>query len=236
MNNYKPYLLLIIGEILLILTFLLFGNVLQLDVLVLNIIVSSIIYFMFFSSFLFPLINLKDKTQSDIGFIGVNWFFIASYSFVAIAVMLYFNIVYKESGKFDNQLLIQAILFFFLLIGGFLSRKTTDKVSEVYQAQKIERNRVDELKKVTKALVLRTELMSDLTPEFKYNLNRLLENIRFISPSNNLDANEVDDKYIETISKIDAMLYTKENNKENIDIAFKQCAQYIQERKQLYSN
>ena len=236
MNNYKPYLLLIVGEILLIMSSLHFGNGLQKELLALNIVVSSIIYIMFFSSFLFPLINVKDKAQSDVGFIGVNWFFSAGYSLDSIAVMVYFNVLHKESGKLDVQLLVQAILFFFLLIGGFLSRKTANKVTEVYQEQKIERNRVDELKKVTKALVLRTELMSDLTPEFKYNLNRLLEDMRYLSPSNNFDANEVDEKYIQTIRRIDDMLYNKESNKENIDIALKQCAQFIKERKQLYSN
>jgi hypothetical protein len=236
MNNYKPYLLLIIGEILLIMSFLHFGDAVKRDVLLLNIIVSSVIYILFFSSFLFPLINRNDNAQSDIGLIGVNWFFSVGYSIAAIIVMLYFHSLNKEDGKFDSQLLIQAILFFGLLIGGFLARKSADKVSEVYQEQKIERNRVDELKKVTKSLVLRVELMSDLTPEFKYNLNRLLEDIRFISPSNNLDANEIDEKYIETIRRIDDMLYNKENNKENMDIALKQCAQFMKERKQLYSN
>ena len=236
MQNYKPYLLLIIGEILLILTFLHFGHGLQQDILVLNIIVSSVIYLMLFSSFLFPLINLKDKAQSDIGFIGVNWFFSAGYTLGAIVIMVYFNLLHKETGRFDNQLLVHAILFFLLLIGGFMSRKTADKVSEVYQEQKIERNQLDELKKATKNLVLRSELMSDLSPEFKYNLNRLLEDIRYLSPSNNLDANQLDEKYIETIRRIDDMLYNKENNKENMDVALKQCAQFLKERKQLYSN
>jgi hypothetical protein len=236
MQNYKPYLLLVIGEILLILTFLHFGHELKQDILVLNITVSSVVYLMLFSSFLFPLINLKDKSQSDIGFIGVNWFFSAGYTFIAIAIMVYFNILNKEAGKFENQLLIHAILFFLLLIGGFLSRKTADKVSEVYQEQKIERNKLEELKKSTKNLVLRVELMHDLSPEFKYNLNRLLEDIRFLSPSNNLDVNQLDEKYIETIRRIEDMLYNKENNKENMDIALKQCAQFLKERKQSYSN
>jgi len=236
MQNYKPYLLLVIGEILLILTFLHFGHELKQDILVLNITVSSVVYLMLFSSFLFPLINLKDKSQSDIGFIGVNWFFSAGYTFIAIAIMVYFNILNKEAGKFENQLLIHAILFFLLLIGGFLSRKTADKVSEVYQEQKNERNQLKEHKKATKNLVLRVELMHDLSPEFKYNLNRLLEDIRFLSPSNNLDVNHLDEKYIETIRRIDDMLYNKENNKENMDIALKQCAQFLKERKQSYSN
>ena len=236
MQNYKSYLLLVIGEILLILSFLHFGHELKQDVLVLNITVSSVIYLMLFSSFLFPLINLKDKSQSDVGFIGVNWFFSAGYTFVAIAIMVYFNQINKQAGKFENQLLIHAILFFLLLIGGFLSRKTADKVSEVYQEQKIERNQLEELKKATKNLVLRAELMSDLSPEFKYNLNRLMEDIRFLSPSNNVDANQLDEKYIETIRRVDDMLYNKENNKENMDIALKQCAQFLKERKQLYSN
>ena len=191
---------------------------------------------MLFSSFLFPLINLKDKAQSDIGFIGVNWFFSAGYILGAIVIMVYFNLLHKETGRFDNQLLVHAILFFLLLIGGFMSRKTADKVSEVYQEQKTERNQLDELKKATKNLVLRTELMSDLSPEFKYNINRLLEDIRYLSPSNNLDANQLDEKYIETIRRIDDMLYNKENNKENMDVALKQCAQFLKERKQLYSN
>ena len=65
----------IIGEILLIICFLQFGKKFPSDILTLNIVVSTIIYFLVFVDLLFPWINLKDKTQKQIGSIGLKWFF-----------------------------------------------------------------------------------------------------------------------------------------------------------------
>jgi hypothetical protein len=234
MNNSKSYLLLLLGEILLVVTFLYFGKNLTKDVLFLDITISSIIYLLIFSSFLTPLLDLKDKSQSRVGSLGVSWFFSSGYAIIAILLMYYFS-KHKEY-EFETQLLFQSILVFFLLIGAFISNRTNEKVAEVYFEQKKERDKVNDIQKATKRLASRIELMTNISPEIKYRVNKMVEELRFVSPTNNSDSYEIEMMYLSLLDKLDLMLINFESNKENIDLTIKQCDQLIKERKQVYSN
>lgn len=234
MNNSKSYLILLLGEILLVISFLYFGKNLDKNVLFLDIVISSIIYFLVFNSFLTPLLDLKDKSQSKVGSLGVSWFFSSGYAIIAILLMFYFS-KHKES-EFETQILAQSILFFFLLIGVFISNRTSEKVSEVYFEQKKERDKVNDIQNATKRLASRIELMTNVSPEIKYKVNKMVEELRFVSPTNNSDAYEIEMRYFSLLDKLDLMLLNIESNKENIDLTIKQCDQLIKERKQVYSN
>jgi hypothetical protein len=235
MKSYRPYLILLIGEFLLIFSFLHFGSNTPNNVLFLNICVSSIIYFLLSSSILFPILDLKEKAQSGVASIGINWFISIAYTICAIILMLFFSITKNQEYKIETQILIHFILLFFLLVGGFISNKASEKVAEVYHEQKLQRNNLIEIQNLTKKISSRIELMSEISPEFKFKVNKIIEDLRFISPSNSIDANDIENKLKAIIVRIDDMLYNYENNKENIKSTLVQCEQLIKERKQVYS-
>ena len=103
------YIALLGGEaIIIIAAFILFRGNLSDNILVLNIVVSSIIYGLFFVDILVPWINLGDKSQKKIGSLGVRWFFTWFYAITAIAVIILGNSVYE--WRFSLQIIIHLIL------------------------------------------------------------------------------------------------------------------------------
>ena len=222
------------GEALLIFCFLHFGKNVQSEILTLNIIVSTIIYCLVFVDALIPWINLKDKSQKQIGSIGLRWFFTFFYLIIAIGVMIIFNSV--KPIHYTNQIIIHGILFFLLLLGLFMAFSSSDKVREVYFEEKQNRDRIDEMKKVTKELQLKLDAMNNIPIEIINRINELQENLRYLSPSNNSDALVLESKFVEEIRMLSNCFSDNPLNIEIVISNIKNCERTYKERKQIFSN
>jgi len=236
MNTKRIFslLLALFGEALLIFCFLHFGKNIQSEILTLNIIVSTIIYCLVFVDALLPWINLKDKTQKQIGSIGLRWFFTFFYLILAIGVMIIFNSV--KPIHFTNQIIIHGILFFLLLLGLFMALSSSDKVREVYFEEKQNRDRIDEMKKVTKELQLKLDAMNDIPAEIVNRINELQENLRYLSPSNSSDSLGLESKFVEEMRVLSSCFLDNPLNFEKIISNIKNCERTYKERKQVFSN
>jgi len=236
MNAKKIFslLLVIFGEALIILCFLHFGRNVQTEILTLNIVVSSIIYCLLFIDIIVPWVNFKDKSQKTIGSIGLRWFFTFFYMLLAIGAMVVFNSV--KPIHFTNQIIIQGILFFFLLLGFFMAFSSSDKVREVYVEEKQNRDRVDEMKKATKEVQLKIDQMKNIPTDIINKLNDLQENLRFLSPCNNSNAYELEAKFVEEMRALNGCFFDIPLNLEKINDNIQNCNRTLKERKQVFSN
>lgn len=236
MNAKKIFslLLALLGEALIIFCFLHFGKNVQTEILTLNIIVSTIIYCLVFVDVIFPWVNLKDKSQKQIGSIGLRWFFTFFYLILAIGVMVIFNTV--KPIHFTNQIIIHGILFFLLLLGLFMAFSSSDKVREVYIEEKQNRDRIDEMKKATKELQLKLDAMNNIPPEIISRINELQENLRYLSPSNNNEALVLESKFVEEVKKLSNCFSDNPLNMEVVISNIKNCERTYKERKQVFSN
>jgi hypothetical protein len=236
MSSKKTFslLLALFGEALIIFFFLYFFKNTQIEVLILNIFVSTIIYCLLFADLIFPWVNLKDKTQKQIGSIGIRWFFTYSYLILAIGAMVYFN--NEKPTHFAYQLMIHGILLFIILLGLFISFSTSEKVSEVYFEEKENRDRIDELKKATKELILKVDSMSNIPSEIKTRINELQENLRYLSPTNNIESIRIESKFIEEVRALKNCFLDNPLNIEIINDNIKNCERTYKERKQIFSN
>ncbi len=236
MNTKRIFSLLIalFGEALLIFCFLHFGKNVQSEITTLNIIISTIIYCLFFVDALAPWINLKDKTQKQIGSIGLRWFFAFFYLILAVGVMIIFN--YVKPIHFTNQVIIHGILFFLLLLGLFMAFSSSDKVREVYFEEKQNRDRIDEMKKVTKELQVKLDAMNNIPAEIVTRINELQENLRFLSPSNSSDSMGLESKFLEEMKVLGNCFADTPLDMEKIISNIKNCERTYKERKQVFSN
>jgi hypothetical protein len=236
MNAKKIFslLLVIFGEALLILSFLHFGRNVQTEILTLNIVVSSIIYCLLFIDIIVPWVNFKDKSQKTIGSIGLRWFFTFFYTLLAVGAMVVFNSV--KPIHFSNQIIIQGILFFFLLLGYFMAFSSSDKVREVYVEEKQNGDRVDEMKKATKEIQLKIDQMKNIPTDIINKLNDLQENLRFLSPCNNSNAYELEAKFVEEMRALNGCFFDIPLNIEKINDNIQNCNRTLKERKQVFSN
>jgi hypothetical protein len=126
------WLLLLFGEAIIVAAFLLFGGGAEKSVFVMNIVVTSLVYFLIFWAFKAPWIDLRDKSGRQAGALGIRWLVTGLYALFAVAAMVCGALF---SLAFTVQLIIHAALLFLLLSGLSFSRHAADKVREVYRQQ-----------------------------------------------------------------------------------------------------
>ncbi len=226
--------LLILGEALVIFSFLHFGQNLETNIISLNIIISSIIYGLLFVDTIMPWIDLKDKSQKSIGSIGLLGFFTFFYMLFALCTMVYCNSL--NPIPFTSQLIIQGALLFFLFLGFLLTFNSSENVREVYMEESNNRERIDEMKKATKAVQLKLDQLKDIPNDVISNINSLQANLRFLSPCNSQDAILLENKFIDEMKTAYNCIFDIPFNFEKMNEIIQNCERTFQERKQAISN
>jgi hypothetical protein len=236
MNTKKiiSWLLLLFGEALIITAFILFRGDLADNILVLNIVISTIIYGLFFVDILVPWIDFKDKSQRRVGSIGVRWLVTWLYAIAAIAVMIIANIALEWT--FAAQLIVHGVLLFLLFLGLLGALHASDKVTQVYNIETANRNGIVEMKKAIIGLKDNINEASGLPENFVKRVNALEENLRFLSPTENNEAHELEQSFVETVHSIGFALTNYSLNEQQIENNLKKCERIYQNRKQVYSN
>ena len=230
-KSILSWLLLLFGEAILITAFILFRGNTPNEILVLNMVVSTIVYVLLFLNFRAPWIDLKDKSQKQVGAIGISWFVAWSYAIAAVAVMLL-----ASELSFNIQLIIHCVLLFFLLLGIFLVHHASDKVKEVYQIETTNRNPIVEMKKAMQNLKDKISETADLPDAFIQRINALEEGLRFISPTENSEAEEMERAFIQITNELRFAISDFSMNEEQITNNLKKLERTYQNRKNIYSN
>jgi hypothetical protein len=228
------WLLFLFGEAILIASFVLFRGETPDNILVMNIVVSTIVYALLFFNYRAPWIDLKDKSQKQIGAIGISWFVAWFYAIAAIVVMLAANLVLGLS--FTVQLIIHCVLLFFLVLGILLSLRASDKVAEIYQTETANRSGILEMKKAMRILKDKISETAGLPETFIQRVNSLEESLRFISPTDNSEAYELEYSFVETVNTVRFALNDYSLNAEQVENNLKKCERILYNRKQIYSN
>lgn len=236
MNTKKifSFLLLLFGEALIIVCFLHFGKNLSSEILILNIVVSSIIYLLWFIEKFVPMIDLKDKAQKEVGSLGLKWVFAILYAIFAISAMFVFNNV--KPVDVTTQIIIQTILFFFLLVGLYFVFYSSQKALSVFVGETMNRSHIDEMKKATKEVQLKLDQMTNIPAAVILKVNELYDNLRFISPTQNPDATNLERNYVNQIKAVHDCLFDSPLNFDKIMENIKNCERTYNERKQIFSN
>ena len=225
--------LFIFGEALIIICFLYFGRNFPQNILTLNIIVSSVIYLLYFSEIILPIGNFKDRSQRTIGSIGILWFFNNLYTILAIAGMIIFNAVYAIN--FNTQVIIHGILLFSLFLGFYFALSASQKVHDIFTAEDQNRSRLEEMKKITGNIQIRLAQLKDVPPAVTDRITALHENLRFISPNNQKDAVDLELNFTREIRLVQDDLFEMPVNYERITVNLQNCESIYKERKQMYS-
>jgi glucose dehydrogenase len=235
MNTKKifSFLLLLAGEALIIASFLIFGKNMSSGILLLNIVVTTIIYALFFIDILFPMVNFGDKSHKAIGSLGLRWLITGLYAIIAFVAMIVFN--YGTPTAISTQLIVHSILLFLLLLGLFGAMSSAQKVEAVYVEEKQTRNGIEEMKKATKKVQLKLEQIKEIPRNIIDNVNDLQEDLRYLSPCDNPDAYEMEVDFSNQMKAVNDILFITPIDNEQIAKQIESCKRIYRERKQLYS-
>jgi hypothetical protein len=233
LKNLYLILFLLLGEGIIIVSFNHFGRDVQPDILTSNIIVASVIFCLCAVELMNPIIDLNDETQADIGGIGIRWVFLFVFIFGSIAVMAYSLV--NNKTDFISFWLFESILLMVLILGLYFSKTVTEKVSQVYHEEKKLRSQLLEIKACIDDLKFVGQVEGKLNQDDQNALNELLENLRYLSPSNHAKAAE-----LEAAILLDLQLLKSELSKtvqiQNTKAILGRCDLMYKQRKQLYSN
>lgn len=228
------WLLMIFGEAIILTAFILFRGDIETNILIMNIVVTSLIYGLFCVDILVSWINTGEKSQSKAGSLGLRWFVTWIYALSAIAVMILCNTVFEI--VFLTQFLIHSILLFFLLLGLMGVSHASNKVEKVYNREIKNSEGVNEMRKAIRELKEKMSVTDSLPPYFTGRIRTLEENMRFISPSNNQEAIELEKTFVTTMNNMRIALTDFKENEEKITDDLKKCERLYQNRKTIYSN
>ena len=227
-------LLLLAGEALIITSFLFFGRNADQNILILNMIISSVIFLLWFVEKFVPLIDVTDQSHKDVGSLGLKWVFTSVYALLAIGVMVVFNVF--QPIDVNSQILIHCILFFFLMVGIYFSFYSSQKVKEVYITETENRNLLKGMKQTTGAVLGKLEQLDNIPAGLITRLNDLYENLRFIAPNDNKESRDLDKQFLKEMEIIEHYLTETPPDFNKIVTTLRICEQAYKERKQIFSN
>lgn len=232
-NKVLSFLLLAIGELIIISCFLIFGKNLNVNIMILYIIVTSIIYSLFFWDIIFPIVAFRDKSQKTIGSIGLRWYFTLIYMFLAVGAMVFFLVFFPISFKF--QLMIQIIFLFLFAFGIFISFEAGEKVKNVYDDTNQTNNLLDLIKRQTNESNFKLNKANKPPAIIIERMNNLVDNLRYISPCNDTRAEEFEQNYLREIKSLDSLLILVPEDYNKVLEKISICENILKERKQIYS-
>ena len=221
------------GEAIIIAAFILFRGGLANNILVLNIVVSSLIFGLYFVDILVPWIDLDETTQNNVGSIGLRWLFTWLYTITAIATMLFGNLAFEWS--FALQTIIHCGLLFLLTLGFVFYYTSSEKVEEVFYKEHSCRSGIIEMKSAMRDLKDKMYNTTDIPEGMINRIMSLEESLRYISPANNSAAYDLEKSFSKMVYDISLSISDYKKNEEYIEISLQQLERIYQTRKSIYS-
>ena len=198
MKRFLGILILLLGQAFIVAAMLLLPHGLEQNIMILDTVVLSIIWWVFSFDLIRPIISEGDHAP-EIGSLGIRWKGQLLYAFLAI---LFGILAAYFSLKFEYQLLGQGGLFGILVLTWLFSLMAKRKVSEVAAAE-------------TKALDGRAQMKIAVrevqdalfdSPDAPDDIRRAIEEIesqlRYITPCSNPEALAYEQKFIQLAHEI----------------------------------
>lgn len=189
MTKIFSYLLWAAVEAALVAAFICLGAAIPTDVLVLDIIVSSLVLALWMLTFTSTPVDLDDPAAVKAGGLGIDWSGKLFYSIAAVLVII--SGIASESMTFTLQLLIQ--IFLALALGGWMlaSFMARDRVADTHRA---------EAQKSAGITAMRSALRSldyaSAPKEVRSAIESMTETLRYTSPLFTAEAADIEQEFI----------------------------------------
>ena len=211
-NIYK-FLTILLGYVLIIGGFIIFGDSLENKVKILDIVVSCFIFTQFVLFTIFPLINLGTSAHKEVGMMGIHFFVLNLCCVLSIGIMVY-GIIHQVPFKY--QMMTQLVVLFLLFVGRFATLRSGEKVLQIYQKEQMIMEGKNNLKALMDDFSDDIATVKDLDPIAKEKLSSIYDAMRFITPSANPEAKKIDHQFIQTIGDLKVLMRNVTINKEKI--------------------
>lgn len=233
MKNFLSIAIIVAGIALIAIGFYLWGQNIPTNILVLDIVVTSVCYTLIVSNFFFPLINRNDPAHANAASMGIRWTVMWIYCLAAIVGMI---LMYDKGAEFGTQLIVQGAFIMVLLLGLLAMTQSTSQAREVYREEQAVKRPVVELRRLAEDLRMTVDTTTGLPVAVADRMKELASEMRFLSPANTEEARETDTRIATTISDLNYAAADYRLNADRIDQLLRVLQSLIQRRKQQYSH
>ena len=221
-----------LGFVLVICGWFLFGDRSNTAVFVLDIVVSLFVYSVLFSDFLITWYRPEDKTQRRIINLGLRWGATTFYAIVAISIIVLSHVF---SWVFGIQLFAHGIAIVLLIVGCALVVHSASNIASVTHQQDILLAGVDKMRREAKALHYDILDKGTIPTEISQRAAQLIEDMRFISPSNSEDARDLEQRFVDIIGRARIMVSSFTLNNEELAAELSKAERTLKDRKAAFS-
>ncbi len=228
MKQIYSAIVLILGACLIIGGFIYFGQSLERNVLILDIIVSLVLYSQIALMWFIPIIDMNNKEHREVGMMGVHYTFF-SICFVASVAIIYYGI--SENVKFSYQLMMQLVVFFFLLLGRVMTLRSGDHVKQVYQQEQATKIGKMQLQEKVQSILDYISMTKGVPDSIIDQIAAMKETIRYLSPANTVETQQVENQIQVELSSLLTMLQDPLINEKYIEDTVKRASYLLNKRK-----
>ena len=228
MKTFYKILTVLIGYGLIVASFILLFTWLPDDIRLLDIVVTSIIYTQLVEFLFFPLIDLEKKAHKEVGMMGIHLAAINTYAVVAIVIMVV-GMIWELS--FTWQILLQLGALLILIIGRVATLHSGEKVEAVYEKEQVLKGGKQQLKAAAESMMDAIARSSELSPVLVSRITQLTEDIRYITPSTNNEALNLELQFTRLSDDLKVMLRQSPQNNDQIAETVGQLEYILAKRK-----
>ena len=228
MKTFYKILTVLIGYGLIVASFILLFTWLPDDIRILDIVVTSIIYTQLVEFLFFPLIDLEKKAHKEVGMMGIHLAAINTYAVVAIVIMVV-GMIWELS--FTWQILLQLGALLILIIGRVATLHSGEKVEAVYEKEQVLKGGKQQLKAAAESMMDAIARSSELSPVLVSRITQLTEDIRYITPSTNNEALNLELQFTRLSSDLEVVLRQSPQNNDQIAETVGQLEYILAKRK-----
>lgn len=228
MKTFYKILTVLIGYGLIVASFILLFTWLPDDIRILDIVVTSIIYTQLVEFLFFPLIDLEKKAHKEVGMMGIHLAAINTYAVVAIVIMVV-GMIWELS--FTWQILLQLGALLILIIGRVATLHSGEKVEAVYEKEQVLKGGKQQLKAAAESMMDAIARSSELSPVLVSRITQLTEDIRYITPSTNNEALNLELQFTRLSDDLKVMLRQSPQNNDQITETVSQLEYILAKRK-----
>jgi len=179
------------------------------------------------------LFGINFDFEKQIGGLGIRLAYIRMYSFLAIAIII---VGYLAEAHFRYQLFFQLAAAFLLLLGYFFSHLSSGKAVSVQAEQDMERKGKDQiLNAISQFEILITTNTAKFGAE-KQKIDTIKETVRYLSPTNNQSASNLDSEIADTIQQAYSVAKNNNDGRTEVFSLLNKCEELLKLRKNTYSN
>ena len=201
-------------------------------VMVIDIIATSLIWILLSYDMFIPLVDISKKQPRQIATLGVRWYFVATYGFLAFLVMV-LGYYYDWSAFLQGFLQVICLM---VIIGGMAAAS--------HAGDQVERVAIQEEDKLAgrASMSMAIQQLKDeltMTPNasifIKNKVDDFTERMRFITPNNSFEAKSLEQQFCELCDTVRFALNNVEMNEEAIKANLTKMELTLNNRKKLLS-